>query len=115
MTMSSGFTTEYDINSAYPFIASKKTAFQVLHNNSIYGKKAVNLILDFFEDAYTRWAEGLCPCCGHTWQYGNYKAIGEGVMICGTCVRDKHDEPAEFREGLLLSILNGAMHAQAQR
>jgi hypothetical protein len=55
-------------------------------------------------DTYRRWAAGACPCCagemGPSWSTSGGsgrtvppRAIGEGVEICGECVKREHDDP----------------------
>lgn len=73
-----------------------------------------------FSDAYRRWAEGRCPCCGNP--LGEIydcedKVIGEGVVMCGDCVRRGHADPDGdedcFIQELLLSIAAGARAARS--
>lgn len=61
-----------------------------------------------FADARPRWLAGLCPCCG--WP-GDEAAdgtasepIGEGVLICGSCVARGHLDPP-VPEAILLALL----------
>lgn len=57
---------------------------------------------------------GLCPCCGSKlgeWTDNDYEviepqAIGEGVVLCGRCIGNKHQETPGFLEWLLLSLAN---------
>ena len=72
-----------------------------------------------FADAYARWADGDCPCCGvmrmESYWPDNYgephapQVIGEGVMICGRCVANEHGrEFDEFFPMMLRAIVDGA-------
>ena len=63
-----------------------------------------------FEDAYAYWVRGLCPCCGAglDW-YDEPEAIGEGVMLSGRCIENRHHlTPPEFVPMMLRAIALGA-------
>ena len=72
-----------------------------------------------FADCYARWVMGRCPCCGGEvcdWEfkdvYACVAAIGEGVYMCGRCVGNEHDSPADFVENMLSAIAKGARNAR---
>lgn len=69
------------------------------------------------EDAnHTRryYQAGMCPCCGSdltSWpspsgEYIEPQAIAEGVMLCGRCIGNEHQETPGFVEWILQSIAN---------
>jgi hypothetical protein len=63
-----------------------------------------------FDGARSRWLAGLCPCCGSEvceYYYDGTmpEAIGEGVMICGQCIANRHVIDPEFRAAMLAAIL----------
>ena len=57
--------------------------------------------------AYSRWAAGLCPCCGmdiEPWEWQDVitdpEPLVEGVMVCGRCVANEHlSRPGYEEEG----------------
>ena len=60
------------------------------------------------DSTYRRWAHGLCPCCAGSICEGTYggqpRAIGEGVMICGRCAENEHDDIPGLIDAMLLAI-----------
>jgi hypothetical protein len=76
---------------------------------------SAGICLEDFEDAYARWAAGRCPCCGAAldWWTTPPEAIGEGVMLCGRCIENKHHLAAdEFVPVMLMAIAQGAVAAR---
>jgi hypothetical protein len=64
---------------------------------------------DIFDDARARWLAGLCPCCGHDADVPDVdgqepEVIGDGVMICGRCIRNRHLDGG-VGDALLLAVL----------
>jgi hypothetical protein len=61
------------------------------------------------------WLAGLCPCCGFSievWPDVDGKdskpvAIGEGVVLCGRCASNKHQDIPDLVEWLLRSVMGG--------
>jgi hypothetical protein len=81
-------------------------------------RAAAGMDLADFADAYSRWAAGLCPCCGgvlgDTWDSSDH-AIGEGVTMCGYCVsHDHHESDDDFILKMLTAIAIGARAARRQ-
>lgn len=67
------------------------------------------------EDARKLYRAGLCPCCGSElgeWTDNDYEviepqAIGEGVMLCGRCIGNKHHEgETSVTEFMLRALMN---------
>jgi hypothetical protein len=48
------------------------------------------------DTSYGRWVAGRCPCCGaglEEWIDGTKpQAVAEGVIFCGRCMANEHDE-----------------------
>jgi hypothetical protein len=60
--------------------------------------------------ACNRWLHGECPCCGMDLESADdgtpCKAIGEGVLFCGTCVRAGHHEIPGHAELILWALID---------
>jgi len=62
---------------------------------------------------YQAWAAGVCPCCSSaldSWPAPDGRtvepaAIGEGVMLCGRCIGNRHHEDPPGFAGLLLRAI----------
>lgn len=63
------------------------------------------------ETMRARWTAGLCPCCGMGLGSGSL-GVGEGVLICGWCVKEGHDKIDGYTPLLLDAILTGATVAE---
>jgi hypothetical protein len=61
-----------------------------------------------FGSCRPRWLAGECPCCGMEpcpdADGTECEAIGEGVIICGRCVRNRHMDDG-VRELMLCALL----------
>ena len=71
-----------------------------------------------FEDVYSRWAAGRCPCCGgnfYDWEEPPVaigQGAGYGVWLCGWCVgRDHHRSPDDFVGMMPAAIAQGLADA----
>jgi hypothetical protein len=66
-----------------------------------------------YENARRLWLAGRCPCCGTEADEPDVdgtepELIGEGVLMCGRCIRNRHmDYPPGSGEALLLAVLPG--------
>lgn len=70
------------------------------------------LEMSWYEDIRPRWLAGCCPCCAgciDDWEWQGQvhdpEPIGEGVILCGRCIANRHHSDPPVNRLLLLAAL----------